>query len=321
MALSGRLRKWSAVDDGSWRSLLLGNGSSIAVWPQFGYGSLLDRAHLSRNDRRLFSTLGTSNFESVLRALHLAEVVCRQEGHDYRDARVRYRAVRRALVRGVNSVHVGWSSVTVAIRRQMRNEMLRFRTVYSTNYDLLVYWAVMTDRTADFRDYFWGPGHSFDASDVDVPAGVTRVLYLHGALHLYRVGEGGTAKLVAGSSDLLSRVGAATAPVPLFISEGRSQDKRGAIARSDYLSFVKDEFEADDGPLVVFGHSLGEQDDHLLPAIDQRSRRVAVSVMPGKRSAVIVRKAELKERLPHARLSFFDATSHPLGATSMRAIP
>jgi hypothetical protein len=314
MALTGRLRTWSAMDDGSWRSLLLGNGSSIAVWPRFAYGSLLDEAQLSRNDRRLFLSLGTSNFESVLRALHLAEIVCRQEGHDHRDVRRRYRAVRRALVRGVNSIHVDWSSVGVEIRRQMRNEMLRFRTVYSTNYDLLVYWAVMTDRPADFRDFFWGPGHSFDPSDVDVPAGVTKVLYLHGALHLYRVGETGTAKLIAGSSDLLSRIGAATAPVPLFISEGRSQDKRAAIARADYLSFAKDEFESDDRPLVVFGHSLGEQDDHLLPAIDQRLRRVAVSVMPGEEAGVIRKKAELKERLPHARLSFFDATSHPLGA-------
>lgn len=300
-------------------SLLLGNGSSIAVWPDFAYSSLLDQAHLSRSDRRLFSTLGTSNFESVLRALHLAEIVCRQEGHDDRDARRRYRAVRRALVRGVNSVHIGWSWVGVSIRRQMRNEMLRFRTVYSTNYDLLVYWAVMTDRAGDFRDFFWGPGHSFDPDDVAVPAGVTKVLYLHGALHLYRVDEGGTAKLTAGSSDLLSMIGTATAPVPLFISEGRSQDKRSAIARSDYLSFANDRFESDDRPLVVFGHSLGEQDDHLLPAIDQRSRRVAVSVMPGPEAAVILRKAELKERLPHARLSFFDATSHPLGAASMQA--
>lgn len=193
MALTGRLRMWSQVDDGSWTSLLLGNGSSIAVWPHFGYGSLLDQTDLSRNDHRLFLVLGTSNFESVLSALNLAERVCRQEGHDHRDAHRRYRGVRRALVRGVNSVHVVWSSVGVAVRRRMRNEMLRFRTVYSTNYDLLVYWAVMTDRPADFRDFFWGPGHSFDHGDVDVPTGITTVLYLHGALHLYRLDEGGTA--------------------------------------------------------------------------------------------------------------------------------
>jgi hypothetical protein len=177
----------------------------------------------------------------------------------------------------------------------------------------------MTDRSADFRDFFWGSGDSFNPDDVDVPTGVTRVLYLHGALHLYRFGEGGTAKLTARSRNLLSRIEAATSAVPLFVSEGRSQDKRVAIARSDYLSFAANEFEADDNPLVVFGHTLGEQDDHLLPAIDQPSRRVAVSVMPGNETSVIRRKAELKERLPHARLSFFDATTHPLGDPSMRA--
>jgi hypothetical protein len=40
----------------------------------------------------------------------------------------------------------------------MRNELLRIQTVYSTNYDLLIYWSVMTDHPADFRDFFWGPG-------------------------------------------------------------------------------------------------------------------------------------------------------------------
>jgi hypothetical protein len=117
MPLTGRLRSWSAVDDGSWASLLLGNGSSIAVSQRFSYGSLLDEANLGADDARLFKELETANFETVLSALQLARIVCRQEGHGGADARQRYLATRRALVRAVNAVHIDWTSVTTAIRR------------------------------------------------------------------------------------------------------------------------------------------------------------------------------------------------------------
>jgi len=120
----------------------------------------------------------------------------------------------------------------------MRDVLLEFDTVYTTNYDLLVYWAVMTDRPSDFRDFFWGPDASFDPDDVSTAAGVTRILYLHGALHLYTLADGGTAKLTAGGRNLLSKRSARTSTVPLFVCEGHSRDKRIAIARSDYLSFA-----------------------------------------------------------------------------------
>lgn len=321
MPISGRLRSWAAVDDGTWTSLLLGNGSSIAISPQFSYTSLRDEANLGTDDEQLFKELETANFETVLSALRLTRIVCRQEGHGGADARQRYRDIRRALVRAVNKVHVDWTSLTTAIRRQMRAALLEFDTVYTTNYDLLAYWAVMTDRPSDFRDFFWGPDASFDPDDVSTPTGITRILYLHGALHLYAQPDGGTAKLTAGGRNLLSRMAARTSTVPLFVCEGHSRDKRIAIARSDYLSFANGEFGGDGAPLAIFGHSLGEQDAHLLPQIDKPARRVAISIMPAPPNAIIRRKAELKELLPNARLSYFDATTHPLGDPTMRAAP
>jgi hypothetical protein len=150
---------------------------------------------------------------------------------------------------------------------------------------------------------------------------VTRILYLHGALHLYTAADGSTAKLTATGKNLLARMAARTGTVPLFVCEGHTRDKRVAIARSDYLSFANGEFSADGAPLVVFGHALGEQDAHLIDHIDKPSRRVAISVMPSSPNAIIRRKAELKELLPHARLSFFDATTHPLGEPAMRVTP
>lgn len=110
MPLTGRLRPWSALDDGRWASLLLGNGSSIAVWPQFSYRTLVDKANLSAGNGRLLKELETANFETVLSGLRLARTVCRQEGHGGEDERRRYLAIRRALARAVNDVDVDWAA-------------------------------------------------------------------------------------------------------------------------------------------------------------------------------------------------------------------
>lgn len=54
--------------------------------------------------------------------------------------------------------------------------------------------------------------------------------------------------------------------VPLFVSESSSDDKRKSIRQSDYLSFCHEQLMAHKDALCIFGHSLGEQDQHLIDA-------------------------------------------------------
>src|SRR4051812_4344428 len=57
------------------RHLLLGNGFSIALFPdRFRYGSLLDEADFSElpEARHAFNKLGTTDFEAVIHALRQA---------------------------------------------------------------------------------------------------------------------------------------------------------------------------------------------------------------------------------------------------------
>ena len=113
-----------------------------------------------------------------------------------------------------------------------------------------------------FKDYFWG--EEFDVTQTDIWGNVTRVLYLHGGLHLYRLPSGGTYKQHVGlSGNLLDQFGRVANRVPLFITEGSHTEKLRAIARSDYLSFALQEFARHNSSLVIFGHSLSKTDHHF----------------------------------------------------------
>lgn len=202
----------------------------------------------------------------------------------------------------------------------------------------------MKDRE-HFKDFIWGQDaenqrNLFDTSDtdlwVDEQKPVTKVLFLHGALHLYKNQDGRTFKKVSGDhGNLLDLFDVQGDAIPLFISEGTSKDKVSAIARSDYLSFAHQRFSRHRGSLVVFGHSLTPAfDQHLIDAIrkwrryDPRRRSfqsvpdrrvIAVSVRPDDNPRSII---ELKSRLAVALadydVRFFDSRTHPLGDDKLR---
>jgi hypothetical protein len=74
---------WSAIEPAFTNgALLLGNGVSQVISPQFGYASLYDTARspavahpLDADDEQLFTDLGTKDFEEVLEALRTATTV------------------------------------------------------------------------------------------------------------------------------------------------------------------------------------------------------------------------------------------------------
>lgn len=318
--------------------ILIGNGSSRAVWEHFGYASLYEQARvnvdhpLSAIDDDLFHGMDTRNFETVLSALRTALMVCTALGLNEEPIKRRYDSIRVALMEAVQGVHVPWTDVPQETLMAIRSEMRRYSWVYSTNYDLLLYWAVMAPQNPwPFKDFFWGecevdgPWVCFHSDDTEPEAGTSKILYLHGALHLCEVPWGETAKLTSGSASLLQQFGVPDEDeqypfVPLLITEGNWQDKMAAIRRSDYLSFAYERFSHHVGPLVVFGQSLGDEDAHIVQALQrwENDQLIAASVLPGVEDRVIERKLETMRKLPRARMRFFDATTHPLGSPEMR---
>lgn len=328
------LANWGEVvhSDLRWKGLLLGNGASLAIWPAFNYASLFEHARsaaianpLIDDDVALFDAFGTRNFELILSSLKTAAQVAAALAEPTARLRERYEHIQRALFQAVGGVHVPWDQVAGERLQAVRRALGAYEVVYSTNYDLLAYWAIMHEGAApaDFKDFFWSGAdqHEFDAANTDVSGNATLVYYLHGGIHLRTSTSGGTHKRVHDGASLLDdfEIAFDDPQLPLLVSEGTAADKLAAIRRSDYLSFAYAAFAEHRGGLVIFGQSLGDADKHLIDVINGwqkpwREPLLAISVRrEGPAGAVRQRKLALAALLPYADIVFFDPATHPLG--------
>lgn len=276
------------------RHLLLGNGFSIAAWPKFGYGALQGVVvGWSERIDELFDRFRTVDFERVARALLEAREVVGV--HTGTEALIKaidgdYRELRRLLVSAISKIHPpgprefdkeeyahGIAFLKRFLGTKADDEALRGK-VFTTSYDLLLYWTLMEGLAQlncddGFRSGPWKRRES------------QTVFYLHGALHLVEEGEQTRKRSVEGS--LVRSIGRRIekGDMPLFISEGASQEKRVRIAESQYLTAASECLAAacDDAEtrLFIFGHSLRDEDAHIFDKIvEGRVSDVFVSVRP-----------------------------------------
>ncbi len=326
--IDGELLNWNAIKDLDWSAILIGNGASLAIWDSFGYRSLFEQAKssglghpLTHDEQAVFDALGTTNFEQVLASLSTAAMVCRALGQEFDRINSCYDKIRLALTEAVHASHVPWECIPTSTLKRIREAVLPFDFVYTTNYDLLLYWSIMSEKAKGFKDYFWDDCR-FNIADTEAWEKATKILYLHGALHLYRLPSGETYKQRAEPNNSLLDAFIAQhdqGVVPMLVTEGTSKDKLASIYHSDYLSFAYSKFSRHEGPVVVFGHSLGESDAHLVAAMQKwGNARIAISVRRGSSKDIITRKAKLRSDLPEAILMFFDAETHPLGDPALK---
>lgn len=155
-------------------------------------------------------------------------------------------------------------------------------------------------------------------NDIIVSGNATKVLYLHGALHLYQDSQlKNTYKMVNnGTQNLLEII-----DKPFFITEVSSEDKLSAIKSSDYLRFAYEKLSKHDESLVILGHPLRETDEHLVEAIRKsKAKNIAISIRSNNSPDTIKKKkADLSKKLcdgittsERPNLLFFDAQTHPL---------
>lgn len=150
------------------RHLLLGNGFSIALFPdRFRYGSLLDEANFegSPEARQAFDELGTTDFEVVIKALRDAVTVVPLYSDDAA-LTVRMddhaRALKNILVGAIAGRHPERpSDVEEEQYKSCRAFLANFvgdsrgkaanggnelqGKIYTVNYDLLLYWTLLHD--------------------------------------------------------------------------------------------------------------------------------------------------------------------------------
>ncbi len=224
--ISAHLDTWADTENQSdWSGILLGNGFSRELWEPFDYPfasfrePLAEISHpLTATDKALFSKLGnTTNFESVLADLLTATTVNQALEIPHSEIPRRYRSIRRALIEAVHSIHLPWDRLPKDTKTRVRKALRRYSSVFTTNYYLLVYWCIMARGGDGFKDYFWNPTLT---PAIRRSGATTKILYLHGALHLYRTAVGRTIKEVGDVSGGLST---ASQPMRIVFHFSRSK--------------------------------------------------------------------------------------------------
>lgn len=172
-----------------------------------------------------------------------------------------------------------------------------------------------------------------DQGDPDVPYLVFSqrlgdhrgILYLHGALHLY-LGDGELRKHSWSRTgqrltDLI-RDGLSEGQYPLFVAEGIPEKKLQQIQGNGYLWYCLDKLRNIQSPLVIFGHSLGASDGHILDAIAASRKLPAIYVgLHGDPESstnrairlsaqqIAERRTRLRGRLTPLQVFFYDSDS------------
>ncbi|ONH56507.1 protein of unknown function [Pseudomonas cedrina] len=322
--IDAHLEDWSAVRAIlDFNGILIGNGASRTIWEDFAYDSLFENARtieekpLSQSELSVFDALQTRSFEQALGALKTTSRVNKALAVSSAAPRNRYYAIKEALINTIHAVHIPWRLVQPSTLATISSELMNYPTVFTSNYDLLNYWAIL--HTPGIDDLFRSADASFDLRDNRTSA--TRILYLHGGLHLVRNLDGTARKLPTTDSTLLSSFAINNTlktldDVPLFVSEGKVEEKLKTIRSSDYLSFCYEQLLNHKGALCIFGHGLGPQDAHLVDAIRQaKLTTLAISVSGRSDGFIRQQKRRYSELFDGTgvELKFFAARTHPLG--------
>lgn len=316
------------------KNLLIGNGFSRHICSEvdaqrnnfFDYTSLYDVAVneslLTEAFQRLFELFETHVFESVLSKLAIAISVLDGLDFETNDFVRLYQNVRNGLIESIRRHHPDYN-VFDEERLTAWNTFIssNFNSVFSLNYDLLLYWILMQDET-QFVDFFFNQSYSrFD----NLPRnGKIPIYYLHGAVHLFKPENRPTQKRTRTDlQDLLQIIRNAEHP-PLCISEGRSEDKLELISSNGYLDFCLTRLSEVTDSITIFGCSLSpEQDQHIIDAINfaidhpvEPGRRFVLGVSIRNANNVQKRRRTLLSvfpNLPEERLFLFDSqTLNPI---------
>ncbi|MEM0675687.1 DUF4917 family protein [Dickeya oryzae] len=311
---------WDDIKKWSWDNLLLGNGFSIGVSPNFRYDSLLSviddkKVGMYPHARKLFSEdkIGTTNFEEVLKVIYHAYLV---NFWNIDAIKSLYFNVRKSLIEAVRIAHVDYNNVDVI---KIEKALSNYRKIFTTNYDLIPYWSIMNNNFSGYCDYFWSDGCTFDPKNTELWGCVTPIFYLHGAIHLRTEPNGIIKKVRATGETSIKEIIDETDlnSIPLFISEGKSEIKLRRIRENDYLNFCYNQFINLSGNLLVFGHGLDtEYDEHILQAIKSSSiSKLAISVFSGMREEnKTVFMSHIEEFFADStfEIIFFESKTHPL---------
>jgi uncharacterized protein YihD (DUF1040 family) len=210
---------------------------------------------------------------------------------------------------------------------KIAQELDIFGDIYTLNYDLYLYSIIMAsvDRSNKiptvkaYQDYFWSRWQPPFLEFMDFQNyPYKHAYYLHGALFIFpgwfynhhntlKIRRSDRYELLDVIRDQIS-IGS----LPLFVSEGTSNDKLRIISDNTYLSFARSKLKSSSDKMVIYGCSLSrDQDQHIIEALNAKKRDIACSIFVGGKDYVAVKEEihDLKSKLAFHEVIFFDSST------------
>lgn len=278
--------------------LLMGNGFSISYdKAMFSYNALHQFIMNNRDDvvQRVFNVLNTQNFELVMQQLdNFADIaaIFNTPKNIINDVSAAVNSLRGGLVDAITSLHPDHVfSVPDDKSKSCASFFSEYLNnnghIFSTNYDLLMYWILMRNNIDNCIDGFGRYAENLDDGEYveeddiewsDLTWGVHKfkqnIHYLHGALPLFD--EGSTIIKAESNGEWLLDVvkrKIQEKKYPIFVAAGDSKQKMEHISHNKYLTFCYDKLTEITGSLIVFGFSFGENDGHIIDAINKAAKQ------------------------------------------------
>lgn len=278
------------------KHLLLGNGFSMSYDKKiFSYNALSDFVTKTKDKllKKLFGIIGTTNFETVMRELDLFHTLASEFSDDKKLARKIMKArdsLKKSLMGAISELHPEHvfkipEKSSRKCAEFLKNYLDSDGHIFSTNYDLLLYWVLMRNQDQitnivdgfgkeriekdedeysepEYGDLEWGPNQADQ-----------HVHYVHGALHIFDEGVS-IIKEIYDENCLLENIKKRinNKEYPVFVTAGDGKQKLVHILHNQYLDYCYKTLSSIAGSLVVFGFGFGKYDEHIIDAINKAAK-------------------------------------------------
>jgi hypothetical protein len=243
---------------------------------------------------KLFGVIKTKNFEQIMRQLDSFIDIAKAfdaETKLVKKLKKAHKALQKSLIDAISELH---PEHVFEIKRKKSQACFNFLSqylnkngnIFSTNYDLLLYWVLMRNNPAVSTDGFGkvllNPegikrGEEQEWSD-ELYWGNNKAkqntFYVHGALPFFDTNIEIQKEqydtdhyLLENIQDRMSRH-----EYPIFVTAGDGDDKLAHIMHNKYLTFCYDNLCSINGSLVAFGFNFGEYDEHIIDALNKATK-------------------------------------------------
>lgn len=275
--------------------LLLGNGFSMSYDSGiFSYSALNKFIDSVDNEllKKLFSIVDNKNFELVMQQLDNFLEIAEIFGTD----RVLIAQIKSAsdelkssLIDAVKELHPGHIFTVPEEKSSACFEWLRTYLnngghVFTSNYDLLLYWVLMRNGSQIHTDGFGRDKDDeeyvpFDEAQYsELRWGKNKenqnVHYLHGTLPFFDSGIDIIKEEYTTEKYLLENIKERMArkEYPIFVTAGNGREKLMNIMHNKYLTYCYETLCNIQGSLVTFGFNFGPYDEHIIDAINKAAK-------------------------------------------------